>query len=370
MDSKEIKEMLEEAKKSVKTALKAMLDTSTDEAVKEYENKVRIVKELEKQLAEAETIDGMKGKPKLPETQRERPSSLTEEERTFVSNLREAVSKGNTFTGFLPRTVSAQIQAKKEKIAKLRGLCSVHKVTGDYTLYVAGDTVSVSYVGEGTQFTESNPSIKPVGLSALKLGCLIKVTNEFIDDLGADVLAFITDECAKAFARKEDAEILFGTGTGSSKTAIRGIVTNADPAKIIKATSASTITWKEVKETIQAIGAYRGTATIVCSQAFLDICHEFKDGSTYMFPQNMEIKSLMGVPVVVSDAFPTLAKQTAVMVVGDFSYYHLADRDSMEIVTLKERFAEMGQVGILAKERIDGDIALKDAFAVLKMADA
>ena len=42
------------------------------------------------------------------------------------------------------------------------------------------------------------------------------------------------------------------------------------------------------------------------------------------------------------------------------------DRMGMEIVTLNELYAATDQVGIRALERIDGDIALPEAFACLK----
>jgi HK97 family phage major capsid protein len=58
----------------------------------------------------------------------------------------------------------------------------------------------------------------------------------------------------------------------------------------------------------------------------------------------------------------------AVMILAaDLSYYHIADRLGLTLTTLTERFATSDQIGILAKERIDGKPALLEAFKLLKV---
>ena len=355
--------------KKVEEAFEKMLETASDEDVKKYE---MLKKQAEEVMEEIETVEALEEKEDLEEggipngIQKDKPKALSEREQ-FGKNLVEAVSKGTTFSGLLPRECAQNIQMKKEKIARIRGLCTVHQANGEYTVMVEGDDVVVDYIEEAGTFGETTPSIKPIGLQALKLGALTKVSEEYIADLGVDVMGYIEDKFAKAFAKKEDKEILFGTGTSSSKTKIRGIATNAASGNIVTAASATTVTWSEIKSTIQKLKAYRTNAHIVCSQTLLDIIHEFKDGSTYMFPQQSEITQIMGIPVVVSDEFPALAAGAVAMIVGDFAYYHICDRKSIELKTLNELYAATGQVGIRGQERIDGDLALTDAFAVLKM---
>ena len=373
MNKAELLKMIAALKAKIQEAFTKMLESSSDEDIKKYENLQKQIKDVQAQLAEAEALEekedldnggkpapvdpmnegNAKNKPKLTETQK------------FGKELVEAVSKGTTFTGVLPREVSQAIVKKKEEICRVRGLCTVHQATGEYTVYIEGDGATVTYVTEAGTIGETSPSLKPLALSALKLGALVKVSREFLDDLGVDVMNYLTEQIAKGFAKKEDHEILFGAGTASSKTSMRGITSNTSIGTVTAAAQ-TTVTWEEVKQTIQKIGAYRNGATIVCSQAFLDICHSFKDGSTYMFPQGSQITSIMGIPVRVSGEFEALAAGKVVMIVGDFSYYHILDRMGMEIVTLNELYAATDQVGIRALERIDGDIALPEAFACLK----
>lgn len=372
MGKEQLKKMLESVRQKATEAFDRMLETASDEDVKKYENLLKQAKDIEEQLANLEAIEEkeeLDGKGVPGEIQKEtnkKNKEALDEKTKFVTGLREAVAKGTTFTGLIPREVANEIQRKKEQIARIRGLCTVHQATGDYTVYVEGDTATVTYVGEGAAIGETSPTISPIGLSALKLGALVKVSREFIEDLGVDVMAYLVDVLSKAFAKKEDHDILFGAGTSSSKTALRGISVN-QTTNVVTAASTTTVTWEEVKKLIQMLKSYRANATLVCGQAFLDICHSFKDGDTYMFPQQQAITQIMGVRVVVSDEFPALAAGAVAAIVGDFSYYHILDRMGLEVTTLHELYAANDQVGIRALERIDGDIGIKDAFAVLKM---
>ena len=369
MDKKTLLAMLTTVREKIADAFSKMLETASDEDVRKYEMLVKQSKELEEQIKEAEALEEkekLENEGNIPEGTNTPPKKKLSDREEFGKKLVEAVSLGTKFTGLLPRDVADNIQRKKEALARVRGYCTVHQATGDYTVYIEGDAATVAYVGENAAIGETNPSVDPLALAAFKLGALVKVSREFIEDLGVDVMAYLEDVLAKAFAKKEDSEILFGAGTSSSKTAMRGVATGALSANTITAASSTTVTWDEVKKTIQALKAYRTNATLFCGQAFLDICHSFKDGDTYMFPQGQPISQIYGVRVVVSDTFPALASGAVAAVVGDFSYYHILDRQSLEITTLYELYAANDQVGIRAIERIDGDF-VKDAFAVLKM---
>lgn len=362
MTKKELMAMLAKIKEKISDAFDKFMESADEAEMQRYENLLKEAHALEEQIAliekeelEEKGIPG--GEPK--------PAALTERQK-FGRALVEAMSKGTTFSGALPHECAQNIQKKKEALARLRGLCSVHVASGEYTVYIEGEDATVNYIGEGSSITESTPTIKPLALGALKLAGLVKVSREYLNDLGLDVMGYIEEKLAKAFAKKEDNDIIFGAGTSSSKTAMRGIATNVSGAALITAASDTTVTWAEVKKLIQAIKAYRPNATLVCGQTFLDIVHEFKDGSNYLFAQNQPITQILGVKVVVSDVFPAIASEAVAAVVGDFSYYHILDRQSIEMTTLLERYADTDQIGIRAVERIDGDF-LTDAFAVLKM---
>ncbi len=360
MNKKILETRLKAVNEKIEKAFSVMLESASDADIKKYEMLLEQAHKLEEELSLAEM--GELKDQGVPQRKIEEKENLSEREK-FGRRLVEAVNSGTAFSGVIPRDVAEEIQRKKSNLAKIRGLCSVHVATGDYTVFVEGNGATVSYVGENTAIGETDPDVAPISLSALKLGAIVRVSREFMSDLGVDIMSYLVDVLSKAFAKKEDAEILFGTG---GSTALNGIATSA--TNVVTAAEDDSFTWEEVKEFIQAIGAYRTGATIVCSQAFLDMCHNFKSGDTYLFPQGQQITQIMGIPVVVSDEL-SFAAGTATAVCGDFSYYHFMDRQNLEISLLTERYAEYDQVGIRAIERIDGDF-VDEAFSVFKMATA
>lgn len=374
---KELTEMLEGLTKKAAEKMTKYLESLSEEDRKAWEGlmdtKKKIQKELddekakvaeeEKRQKEQQALDE-KDKAKVPEGLRDVGRKISEESEKFIKDLREAVQLGTRFVGSLPTEMATAIQTKMEQLAGIYSRCSIHKASGDYVVVVESEVVTVSYTAESAAISETSPNLKPIKLSALKLAGLARISSEMLSDLAVDVMSWITNEFAKAFARQMEHEILLGPGTDGDKTKIRGIITNS--TNTVTAVSATEVTWEEVKKTVQAIKGYRTGATIVVSQQIHDQIHSFKDGSKYMFDQTRNIERIMGCPVLISDQMPAIAGGKAALVVGNFAYYHIADRQDVTIRVLEERYAEYDQVGIKATKRVDGDF-VREAFAVLNM---
>lgn len=353
---------LESLSEEDRKAWEGLMDTKK-KIQKELDDEKAKVAEEEKKKKEQQALDE-KGKAKVPEGLRDVGKKISEESEKFIKDLREAVQLGTRFVGSLPTEMATAIQTKMEQLAGIYSRCAIHKASGDYVVVVESEVVTVSYTTESAAISETSPNLKPIKLSALKLGGLARISSEMLADLAVDVMSWITNEFAKAFARQMEHEILLGPGTDGDKTKIRGIITNS--TNTVTAASATEVTWEEVKKTVQAIKGYRTGATIVVSQQIHDQIHSFKDGSKYMFDQTRNIERIMGCPVLISDQMPAIAGGKAALVVGNFAYYHIADRQDVTIRVLEERYAEYDQVGIKATKRVDGDF-VREAFAVLNM---
>ena len=374
---KDLTEMLEGLTKKAAEKMTKYLESLSEEDRKAWEGlmdtKKKIQKELDDEKAKVAEEEKRqkeqqalveKDKAKVPEGLRDVGRKISEESEKFIKDLREAVQLGTRFVGSLPTEMATAIQTRVEQLAGIYSRCSIHKASGDYVVVVESEVVTVSYTTESAAIGETSPNLKPIKLSALKLGGLARISSEMLADLAVDVMSWITNEFAKAFARQMEHEILLGPGTDGDKTKIRGIITNS--TNTVTAASATEVTWEEVKKTVQAIKGYRTGATIVVSQQIHDQIHSFKDGSKYMFDQTRNIERIMGCPVLISDQMPAIAGGKAALVVGNFAYYHIADRQDVTIRVLEERYAEYDQVGIKATKRVDGDF-VREAFAVLNM---
>ena len=353
---------LESLSEEDRKAWEGLMDTKK-KIQKELDDEKAKVAEEEKKKKEQQALDEKDGT-KVPEELRDVGKKISEESQKFIKDLREAVQLGTRFVGSLPTEMATAIQTKMEQLAGIYSRCTIHRASGDYVVVVESEVVTVSYTTESAAISETSPNLQPIKLSALKLSGLARISSEMLADLAVDVMNWITTEFAKAFARQMEHEILLGPGTDGDKTKIRGVITNA--TKTVTAASATVITWEEVKKAVQSIGAYRTGATIVVSQQIHDQIHSFKDGSSYMFDQTRNVERIMGCPVLISDQMPAIAGGKAALVVGNFAYYHIADRQDVTIRVLEERYAEYDQVGIKATKRVDGDF-VKEAFAVLNL---
>jgi HK97 family phage major capsid protein len=79
--------------------------------------------------------------------------------------------------------------------------------------------------------------------------------------------------------------------------------------------------------------------------------------------------TIMERPYRMSEYVPsTYTTGLYVAIVGDFSFYYIADSLNLEIQRLGELFSLRNQVGLLARKETDGMPVLEEAFSRLKLA--
>lgn len=77
---------------------------------------------------------------------------------------------------------------------------------------------------------------------------------------------------------------------------------------------------------------------------------------------------LLNVPVVMSEYVPNVfTTGKYVGIIGDFSFYNIADALDMQIQRLSELFAMKNQTGVIMRRETDGMPALSEAFARVKL---
>ena len=76
--------------------------------------------------------------------------------------------------------------------------------------------------------------------------------------------------------------------------------------------------------------------------------------------------TLLGKRIYTSPYAPELAAGQKTVAFGDFNYYWIGDRLGITFKRLNERFAETGQIGFIASQRLDGKLILPEAIKVLQ----
>ena len=78
---------------------------------------------------------------------------------------------------------------------------------------------------------------------------------------------------------------------------------------------------------------------------------------------------LLGLPVFMSEYAPsTMTANLYVGILGDFSYYWVADALDMQVQRLVELYAESNQTGLIGRMESDAQPVLAEAFVRVKLA--
>ena len=207
-----------------------------------------------------------------------------------------------------------------------------------------------------------------VSIGAYKLGTLIKVSEELLNDSVFNLEAYISREFARRIGNKE--EDAFFTGDGSGKPT--GILAATGGAQLgVTTAGATAVTMDEVLDLFYSLKApYRNKAVFVMNDATVKAIRKLKDGQgQYLWQPSLQAgtpDTILNRPVYTSAYVPTIAAAAKTIVFGDFSYYWVADRQGRVFKRLNELFAVTGQVGFVATQRVDGKLILPEAIKVLQ----
>jgi HK97 family phage major capsid protein len=240
--------------------------------------------------------------------------------------------------------------------------------SGDRKIPVVASKGAASWVDEEGAIGDDDDSFGQVSIGAYKLGAMLKVSEELLNDSVFNLESYIAKEFARRIGAKEE-EAFFG-GDGSGKPL--GILANTGGAGIgVTAAGAAAITLDEILDLFYSLGApYRGKAVFVMNDATVKAVRKLKD-STGQYLWQPSIKdaapdTILNRPLYTSAYVPTLAAGAKTVIFGDFSYYWVADRAGRTFKRLSELFAATGQVGFVATQRVDGKLILPEAAKVLK----
>ena len=240
--------------------------------------------------------------------------------------------------------------------------------SGDRKIPVVASKGTASWVDEEGAIPESDDSFGQVSIGAYKLGTMIKVSEELLNDSVFDLESYISREFARRIGNKE--EEAFFTGDGKGKPL--GVLADTGGAEVgVTAAAAGAFTADEVFDLFYSLKApYRKSAVFLMNDASVKALRKLKDSNgQYLWQPSLTAATpdtLMGRPVYTSAFMPGLAAGAKSILFGDLSYYWVADRQGRSFRRLGELYAPTGQVGFLATQRVDGKLVLAEAVKVLQ----
>lgn len=244
--------------------------------------------------------------------------------------------------------------------------------SGDRKIPVVATKGSASWIDEEGAFPESDDAFSQVSIGAYKLGTMIKVSDELLNDSVFDLESYIATEFARRIGAKE--EEAFFTGDGKGKPT--GILAAAGGAEVgVTTAGAAAITADEVIDLFYSLKSpYRKNAVWVLNDATVKAIRKLKDNQgQYLWQPSLVAGTpdmILGRPVKTSAYMPVAAAGAKTIAFGDFGYYWIADRQGRSFKKLSELYAATGQVGFLGSQRVDGKLILSEAIKVMQQKSA
>ena len=240
---------------------------------------------------------------------------------------------------------------------------------GTHKIPVVASKGEASWIDENGAYPEDDDTFAQVNIDAHKIGTIIKVSEELLNDSAFNLESYFAQEFGRRIGTKE--EEAFINGNGSSKPT--GILTSAEVG--VTAASDKTITADEIIDLFYSLkGSYRRNAVWVLNDSTVKVIRKLKDeNGQYIWQPALkdgDHDTLLGRPILTTGAMPEIAADAKPVIFGDLSYYWIGDRQGVTFKRLNERYADMGQVGFLASKRVDGKLVLPEAIKVLKMKTA
>lgn len=199
---------------------------------------------------------------------------------------------------------------------------------------------------------------------------VVRVPMELLQDSAFNMEALLAELFAERLGRLANTTLTTGTGTSQPN----GVVTASALGKT--AASGTAITADELIDLLHSVDpAYRMSPRCrwMFNDSTLAAIRKLKDGNgNYLWQmgdvRNGEPDTLLGKPFSVNQAMADIGLSAKPVIFGDLSKYVVRKVRGFSLLTLRERYAENFQVGMIGFKRFDGE--LLNTSAVKHLANA
>jgi HK97 family phage major capsid protein len=276
--------------------------------------------------------------------------------------------------------MAAVTQAGAEVVPMDAKVVNIGRLTTDPT---------AAFRTEGSTVTASDPVFDNVVLTAKTLSALVVGSMEWFQD-APNVDEVVSSAIAKAIALTIDQQALFGGVTTGGETGATGFNTTfptppnprgvlasllADASSSVlgsgaNGTAQTALTyWNEVIQTVFLPQTFNERPGAILWNAKL--AQQYASGYDSTGQPLAVPAAIAQMPKFVTNQIPSFTQGTMTtratdLFVGDWSQLIIGQRLDLTVQTLVERYAEVGQVGIIAHWRGDVALARPRAFAVYR----
>lgn len=227
--------------------------------------------------------------------------------------------------------------------------------------------ITATFMAENAAGTETSASIDQLNLTARKLGALVKLSSELDEDSLADVVDYIANEVAFAFAAKEDDCAFNGDGT-STYGGMRGIATivldgSHAKAKVVAAGGHNTFLTLDGTDIANLMSAVQAAAipnaAWFCSQTcFAQTFCRISASGGYLWTALVDgvvTPFYLGFPVILTQKLPLISTTLTGQVMLAFGDMYkagvLGQRRGITLARSADRYLDQDQIAVLATQR-------------------
>jgi HK97 family phage major capsid protein len=285
----------------------------------------------------------------------------------------------DTGGGYLvPSELSSQIIQAKDNLVFMRRLANVMQLTQAASLGCPSLDTDPSDAAWTAEIVAPTPDTAMAfggrELTPHQLAKEVDVSKPLLRRVPS-MEALIRDRIAYKMAVPEENAYLNGSGAGQPlgvfTASDNGISTSRDVSTGNTDTSIMFDGLKEAQYTLKA--QYWNSAQWIFHRTAVKQIDKLKDGDgQYVLRPDVRgggpVDQVLGFPLNISEYAPsTFTTGLYVGLLGDFSYYWIAESLGISVQVLLELLARTNQVGFLARQEIDGMPVLAEAFVRVKL---
>lgn len=211
---------------------------------------------------------------------------------------------------------------------------------------------------EGAQFAVSNPTGESFTLKSLKVGVLLKVSREIIEDAGIDLVSYITRQAGDAVGFKVNDLLATGDGTGSNP---KGIFVASGSGVTGGTAVGGAFTADNLIDLLHSVDsavAARPATALQMSRASLGAVRKLKDGDgRFLFEYGVAGEPrILGERIVENPFAPAIGLGNKSVLYGDMSSYHVRTVGGVELARSDDFAFDTDEVVYRLAIRIGGDL--------------
>ncbi len=270
------------------------------------------------------------------------------------------------------RNLSACLMAGAQLVPMEAKTVQIGRLTGDPT---------AAFRAEGSTITPSDPTLDNVTLTAKSMNALVIGSMEWFAD-AANAATIVENAIAQAMALQLDKVSLYGgmnvggvdlTASTNPVGILSNLTTNASSSILGAATNGTTQTaasfYNELIDTAFTPKDYNETPNAVIWNSKLERTYAKAYDSTYQplrRPASLDALQWFTSNQIPSYTQGTMTSTATDVFAGDFTQLIIGQRLEVTIQVLTERYADTGQIGIVATWRGDVGVARPRAFSVYR----